>query len=160
MRMFEIDLSLFGGRGGGSGIRPSKKQDSIQRLQEAQSRASQAEKALNYTNSRFARENAENAKKAVEAARREADRQSNQRQSVPQSIATYIQKQVGVDLSKYTTETTRKMGGGIVLDWKSMPKNVKTRVMGAINSPYSKYTVEPWSAWQMLIRKRGKNDPF
>lgn len=78
--------------------------------------------------------------------------------SVPVAIAEYIRRQVGVDLAPYTTETTQKLGGGVVLDWKHMPRNHQTRIISAINAPYCPYRMEWWSAWQNVIYRRNVED--
>ena len=77
---------------------------------------------------------------------------------VPVAIAEYIKRQVGVDLTPYTTETTRKFGGGVVLDWKHMPRKHQTRIISAINAPYCPYRMEWWSAWQNVIYRRNVED--
>lgn len=149
----------MGGRGSSSGY-PNNPLAAIQQLQAAQQQQSQAYKLLNYTNSPAAQQALANAQQAVQAAQQQVQATSGQRQSVPMQITTFVQTQVGIDLSLYTTETTRRFGGGVVIDWKGMTKRDQTRVIQALNSPYSQYKMESWSAWQMLIRKRSPNDPF
>lgn len=74
--------------------------------------------------------------------------------SVPAKITEYIRQQVGVDLTLYTTETTQKLGGGVVLDWKRIPRQDQTRIISAINAPRCPYRMEWWSAWQNVIYRR------
>ena len=149
----------MGGRGSSSGY-PNNPLAAVQQLQAAQQQQSQAYKLLNYTNSPAARQALANAQQAVQAAQQQVQAASSQRQSVPAQITTFVQTQVGIDLTPYTTETTRRFGGGVVIDWKGMTRREQTRVIKALKSPYSQYKMESWSAWQMLIRKRSPNDPF
>lgn len=78
--------------------------------------------------------------------------------SVPAKITDYLRQQVGVDLTPYTTETTQKLGGGVVLDWKHIPRRDQTRIISAINAPGCPYRMEWWSAWQNVIYRRVVTD--
>ena len=148
----------MGGRGQSLGISPEQR-----RLSESMKELKEVRKALNYTNS----ENARNAESEAEGKVREAQRAVEQAEgkktgkvSTPQKITEFVYTQVGLDLTQHMTGTTRRFGGGVIVDWKGMSRVQQNRLMQAIQAGRGEYRIESWSGWQKLIRKRLSNEPF
>ena len=71
-------------------------------------------------------------------------------------IIDFINEQASkeLDIEKHITRTTRRYGGGIIIDWNGMPRTEQRQLELVLNTRYSKYEMQDWSGWEKLISRK------